>query len=57
MKTNFRLYYEKDQKFYMKMIREEDPAPETFEFKLRLFKVEGYVPGEGESLVVFGSPD
>lgn len=38
MNTNFRLYYEKDPNFYMTVIKDEDPAPEQYEFKLQLFK-------------------
>jgi len=55
--TNFRLYYEKDPKFYRVVIMEEDPAPPTFEFKLQLFKDANYQPHEDEPIRVFASPD
>ena len=44
MTTNFRKYYEKDSKFYMKVIEQEEPAPEAFEFKLQLFKDSEFQP-------------
>lgn len=57
MNSNFRLYYEKDPSFYMTMIREEDPAPETYEFKLRLYKNQEYQPKEGDPIMVFAQDD
>lgn len=56
MTTNFRKYYEKDNKFYVKVILNEDPAPETYEFKLQLFKDVDYKYGEGQ-ILVFASND
>lgn len=34
MNSNFRRFYEKDNKFYIKVLEQEEPAPEAFDFKL-----------------------
>ncbi len=36
--SNYKLYYEKDQRFYYTILQEEDPGEIGHEFKLQLFK-------------------
>lgn len=61
MNTNFRKFYEKDIRFYQKVLENEDPVPEVHEFKLQLFKEGGYEPtGDEEAdsgIKVFGLRD
>ena len=40
MNTNYRLYYEKDNKFYISVLEQEEVPPGGHEFKLQLFKVD-----------------
>jgi hypothetical protein len=39
------------------VIRDEDPSPPSFEFKLQLFKDANYQPCEEEPILVFASQD
>lgn len=39
MNTNFRKFYFKDKFFYMRVIENEEPAPEFYKFKVHVFQI------------------
>ena len=52
--TNFKKYYERDQKFYLTILKEEEPGEHGNEFKLQLFKDGNYQPAEDSAIRAFG---
>lgn len=52
--SNYKLYYEKDQRFFLTILKEEEPGESGHEFKLQLFKHPSYEASDNEALKAFG---
>ena len=51
--SNYKLYYEKDKRFFLTILKEEEIGESGHEFKLQLFKLPNN-PSESSALRAFG---